>query len=201
MYVVGAVGLAGLVLGAGFLSGWWRQTPPIADRLRVIAPPAPAALPRKSIAVLPFENRSSEKENADLADGIHEDVRTSLSNVRDLKVISRGTVLAYKPGESRNLRRIGGELGVGSGLEGSVRRSGNRIRVAAQLIDIADNRSVWAETYDRGLTDVLVIQTQIPQEIAKALEASLSPAEFKQLAVPPTKKPGGERRIHAGERG
>ena len=156
------------------------------------APTAPSiapAAPRKSIAILPFENRSAEKENDYLTDGIHEDILTNLARIQDLKVVSRGAVMAYKPGANRNLREIARELGVGSVLEGSVRRSGNRIRVTTQLVDTSNSQSVWAETYDRELTDVLEIQTQISQEIAKALAANLSPAEIQQMAKPPTNNP------------
>ncbi len=183
-----AVALAAVIVLA---AGWWKRNPPAAAAA-VVDPvigsaPVPAAPSRKSIAVLPFENRSADKENEYLADGINEDIMTNLARLRDLKVVSRGSVLAYKPGASRNLREIARELGVGSVLEGSVRRSGNRIRVTAQLIDPLTNQSVWADTFDRDLTDVIEIQTQISQDIAKALAANLSPAESQQLAKPPTK--------------
>ncbi len=150
------------------------------------ATPAPVAISRKSIAILPFENRSAEKENEYLTDGIHEDILTNLSRVQDLKVVSRGAVLGYKAGANRNLRQIASELGVGSVVEGSVQRSGNRIRVSTQLVDTSSSQSVWADTYDRQLTDVLEIQTQISQEIAKALTANLSPTEIREMAKPPT---------------
>ncbi len=185
--LLGAVSAIILSAVIALALGWWKRTSPAPAATPAAASvPATAAPSRKSIAVLPFENRSAEKENAYLADGIHEDILTSLSKVRDLKVVSRDAVLAYKPGESRNLRQIAGELGVGSVVGGSVRRSGNRIRVTAQLVDPSTNQNVWAETYDRDLTDVLAIQTQISQEIAKALAASLSPAESQQLAKPQT---------------
>ncbi len=150
---------------------------------------APAAPSRKSIAVLPFENRSAEKDNAYLTDGMHEDILTNLAKIQDLKVVSRGAVMAYKPGANRNLRQIANELGVGSVLEGSVQRSGNRVRVTTQLVDPGTSQSVWAETYDRELTDVLEIQTQVSKEIARALTANLSPAEVQQMAQPPTNNP------------
>ncbi len=193
---------AGLALVAAAFSIWRLSRPdptpaapstpaaPLVSTAVASSTPAPpVALSRKSIAVLPFENRSAEKENEYLTDGIHEDILTNLSRVQDLKVVSRGAVLGYKAGANRNLRQIANELGVGSVLEGSVQRSGNRIRVTTQLVDTASSQSVWADTYDRQLTDVLEIQTQISQEIAKALTANLSPAEIKQLAQPPTKNP------------
>ncbi len=189
--LLGALSVVVLVAVIVWGSGWWKRTPPVpaatAATPAAASTPAPAAPSRKSVAVLPFENRSAETENAYLADGLHEDILTSLAGLQDLKVISRGAVLAYKPGASRNLREIAQELGVGSVVEGSVRRSGNRIRVAAQLVDTSNNQSVWANTYDRDMTDVLAIQTEISQEIARSLAAKLSPVETQQLAQPPTK--------------
>ena len=139
--------------------------------------------------MLPFENRSAEKDNAYLTDGMHEDILTNLAKIQDLKVVSRGAVMAYKPGANRNLRQIANELGVGSVLEGSVQRSGNRVRVTTQLVDPGTSQSVWAETYDRELTDVLEIQTQVSKEIARALAANLSPAEVRQMEQAPTSNP------------
>ena len=107
----------------------------------------------RSIAVLPFQNLSNEKENAYFADGIQDDLLTNLSKIGDLKVISRTSVMAYRDASS-NAREIGKALGVGSILEGSVRRIGNRVRVNVQLINVANDRHIWAEDYDRELTDV-----------------------------------------------
>src|SRR6201981_2799159 len=111
----------------------------------------------KSIAVLPFESLSDEKENAYFADGIQDDVLTNLSKIGDLKVISRTSVMPYR-GKASNLREIGKALGVGAILEGSVRRSGNRVRVNVQLIDANTDEHLWASDYDRDLTDVFAIQ-------------------------------------------
>src|SRR4029453_17258065 len=130
----------------------------------------------KSIAVLPFENRSDEKENAYFADGIQDDVLTNLSKIGDLKVISRTSVMLYR-GKASNVREIGKALGVSTILEGSVRRVGNRVRVNVQLIDASNDEHVWAEDYDRDLTDVFAIQTDLAQKIASALQAKLSPNE------------------------
>ncbi|HEY7000123.1 MAG TPA: hypothetical protein VH330_00150, partial [Candidatus Udaeobacter sp.] len=107
----------------------------------------------KSIAVLPFENLSDDKENAYFADGIQDDVLTNLSKVGDLKVISRTSVMPYR-GKTSNVREIGKALGVGAILEGSVRRAGNRVRVNVQLINADTDEHMWAEDYDRDLTDV-----------------------------------------------
>jgi len=126
----------------------------------------------KSIAVLPFANMSPDKDNEFFADGVHEDVITNLAKIRDLKVISRTSVLAYRDPASRNLKRIAAELGVATVLEGSVRRSGTKVRVTAQLIDARTDEHLWAETYDRDLTDVFAIQSTLATEIAAALKAN-----------------------------
>src|SRR5213075_3456693 len=118
----------------------------------------------KSIAVLPFQNLSDEKENAYFADGMQDDILTNLSKIGDLKVISRTSVMSYRDGE-RNAREIGKSLGVGTLLEGSVRRSGNRVRVNVQLINANNDEHIWAEDYDRDLTDVLAIQTDLAKKI------------------------------------
>jgi TolB-like protein/Tfp pilus assembly protein PilF len=139
----------------------------------------------KSIAVLPFENLSDEKENAYFADGIQDDVLTNLSKIGDLKVISRTSVMPYR-GKTQNLREIGKTLGVSNILEGSVRRSGNRVRVNVQLIDAMTDEHLWASDYDRDLTDVFAIQTDLAQKITEALQAKLSPSERAQIERKPT---------------
>src|SRR6476659_6773861 len=139
----------------------------------------------KSIAVLPFENLSDEKENAYFADGVQDDVLTNLSRISDLRVISRTSVMQYR-GRPTNLREIGKALGVSSILEGSVRRSGNRVRVNVQLIDANTDEHVWANDYDRDVTDVFAIQSDLAREIANALQAKLSPAEKSQMTRKPT---------------
>src|SRR5262245_24749992 len=141
----------------------------------------------KSIAVLPFQNLSDEKQNAYFADGIQDDILTNLSKIGDLKVISRMSVMPYRGDGSRNAREIGKALGVGAILEGSVRRAGNRVRVSVQLINANDDEHIWAEDYDRDLTDVFAIQTDLAQKIAEALQAKLSPNEKAQLDRRPTK--------------
>ena len=139
----------------------------------------------KSIAVLPFENLSDDKENAYFADGIQDDVLTNLSKIGDLKVISRTSVMPYR-GKASNVREIGKALGVGAVLEGSVRRVGNRVRVNVQLICADTDEHLWAEDYDRELTDVFAIQTDLAQKIADALQAKLSPGEKSQMERKPT---------------
>jgi TolB-like protein/cytochrome c-type biogenesis protein CcmH/NrfG len=139
----------------------------------------------KSIAVLPFENLSDEKENAYFADGVQDDILTNLSKIGDLKVISRTSVMSYR-GAKQSVREIGKALGVSTILEGSVRRSGNRVRVNVQLIDANNDEHIWASDYDRDLTDVFAIQTDLAQKIANELQAKLSPTEKAQLEKKPT---------------
>jgi TolB-like protein/Flp pilus assembly protein TadD len=135
----------------------------------------------KSIAVMPFQNLSEEKENAHFADGIQDDILTNLSKIGDLKVISRMSVMSYRGDGTRNAREIGKALGVGTLLEGSVRRAGNRVRVSVQLIDATNDEHIWAEDYDRDLTDVFAIQTNLAQKIVSSLQAKLSPNEKERL--------------------
>src|SRR5438552_5540555 len=139
----------------------------------------------KSIAVLPFENLSAEKDNAYFADGVQDDVLTNLPKIGDLKVISRTSVMPYR-GKTQNLREIGKTLGVSTILEGSVRRSGNRVRVNVQLIDATTDEHLWASDYDRDLTDVFAIQTDLAQKIANELQAKLSPVEKSRMERRPT---------------
>jgi TolB-like protein/class 3 adenylate cyclase/Tfp pilus assembly protein PilF len=145
-----------------------------------------SAIPDKTIAVLPFENLSSDKENAYFTDGVQDEILTDLSKIADLKVISRTSVMQYKSGFARNLRKIGEELGVAHVVEGSVQRAANRIRVNAQLIDARNDAHLWAQTYDRDLADVFAIQSEIAKAIADQLQARLSPAEKKAIEQPPT---------------
>ncbi len=143
----------------------------------------------KSIAVLPFQSLSDEKENAYFADGIQDDILTNLSKIGDLKVISRMSVMSYRGDALRNAREIGKALGVATLLEGSVRRVGNRVRVNVQLINANNDEHIWAEDYDRDLTDVFAIQTDLAQKIASALQAKLSPNEKARLDNRPTQNP------------
>ncbi len=139
----------------------------------------------RSIAVLPFQNLSDEKENAYFADGIQDDVLTNLSKISDLRVISRTSVMQYR-GRPTNLREIGKALGVSNILEGSVRRSGNQVRVNVQLIDANTDEHVWANDYDGDVTDVFAIQTHFAQKIANELRAKLSPSEKERMERKPT---------------
>src|SRR5438067_9814288 len=147
-----------------------------------------AALPvsDKSIAVLPFENLSDEKENAYFTDGVQNQILTGLAKIADLKVISRTSVMVYKAGNPRNLREIGQQLGVAHVLEGSVQRAGGKVRVNAQLIDARTDKHLWAQSYDRALADVFAIETEVAQAIANELQAKLSASEKASVEERPT---------------
>jgi TolB-like protein/Tfp pilus assembly protein PilF len=141
----------------------------------------------KSIAVLPFENLSSSEENAFFADGIQDDLLTSLSKISGLKVISRTSVLQYRGDKAlRNLREIGLALDVANVLEGSVRRDGNRVVVNVQLIDALNDHHLWAERFDRSLEDSLGLQGELATEIAGKLRTKLSPEEKARVESKPT---------------
>ncbi|PYK82431.1 MAG: hypothetical protein DME41_09685 [Verrucomicrobia bacterium] len=163
-----------------------RGSPTIAQTPSEGVAGAVAPVPGKSIAVLPFRNLSDEKENAYFADGVQNEVLTDLATIADLKVISRTSVMQYKSDVARNLREIGQQLGVAHIVEGSVQRSGNRVRVNAQLLDARTDGQLWAQTYDRDLADVFAIQSEIAKSIADQLQARLSPSEMSAIERPPT---------------
>ena len=140
----------------------------------------------KSIAVLPFENLSADKENAFFADGVQNEILTNLAKIADLKVISRASVMVYKVGNGRNLREIAQQLGVAHVLEGSVQRAGGKVRVSAQLIDARTDKHLWAATYDRDLVDVFAIETELAQTIAGELQAKLTRSEKAAIEEKPT---------------
>lgn len=154
--------------------------------------PPPAAVKSapadKSIAVLPFTNMSEDKDSGYFADGIHEDILTNLAHIAALRVVSRTSVMEYR-GKTENIRVIAQKLGVAYVLEGSVRRAGNKVRVTGQLIHAATDDHLWAQSYDRDLTDIFAIQAELSQEIAKALSAALSPSEKARLENPAVTNP------------
>ena len=149
--------------------------------------PASTVIPEKSIAVLPFENLSDNKENAYFADGVQDEILTDLAKVADLKVISRTSVMQYRNTAARNLREIGQQLGVAHVLEGSVQRAAEKVRVNTQLINARTDAHEWAENYDRPINDVFAIQSEIAKAIAEQLQAHLSPREKEAIAQAPTK--------------
>ena len=145
-----------------------------------------ASAKSKSIAVLPFANLSTEKENEFFADGLHDDVITNLAKIRDLTVISRTSVLAYRDAASRNLKQIAAELGVATILEGSVRRVGSKVHMNAQLIDARTDAHLWADTFDGDASDVFALQASLARQIAVALKATLTPGERALIEHRPT---------------
>jgi TolB-like protein/class 3 adenylate cyclase/Tfp pilus assembly protein PilF len=155
--------------------------------------PAPAvstapSIPEKSIAVLPFENLSEEKANAYFADGIQDEILTRLAKIADLKVISRTSTQQYqsKPG---NLREIASQLGVAHILEGSVQKSGDAVRVNVQLIKAANDSHLWADTFDRKLTDIFAVESEVAKAIAEQLRAKLTGQEEQVISAKPTDNP------------
>jgi TolB-like protein/Tfp pilus assembly protein PilF len=179
-----------LALGGGFL---WRfaATSHAPDNKTAVTPneteitrPA-AAIPEKSIAVLPFENLSEEKSNAFFALGIQDEILTRLAKIGALKVISRSSTQKYKSSPD-NLREVGQQLGVANLLEGSVQRAGNAVHINVQLIKATTDAHVWAETYDRELQNIFGVESEVAGKIAEALDAKLSGAEEKSLAAQPT---------------
>src|ERR1700730_7444864 len=189
--VIAAAILIIAVLAAGALL-WSRHTSQngrsiaASPSTAVASPASVAAVPEKSIAVLPFENLSRDPDNAFFTDGVQDKILTDLAKIADLKVLSRTSVMQYKTGVQRNLREIGQQLGVAHLLEGSVQRAANRVRVNAQLIDTRSDAHLWVQTYDRDLADVFAIQSEIAKAIADQLQAKLSPNEKKAIEQPPT---------------
>lgn len=143
---------------------------------------AAPSIPAKSIAVLPFDNLSSDKDNAYFADGIQDLILTKLADIRDLKVISRTSTEKYKS-RPANLKQVAAELGVATILEGSVQKSGNQVLVNVQLIDAATDAHIWARSYTRTLDNVFGVEGEVAEKIAAALQAKLSPAETAHLAT------------------
>ena len=140
------------------------------------------SIPKKSIAILPFENLSEEKANAYFAEGVQNEILTRLATVRDLKVISRTSTAKYQS-KPDNLKTVAQELGVSTVLEGAVQKAGDKVRVNVQLIDARADTHLWAKSYDRDFKDVLAVESEVSQEIAEALQANLSPSESHVLTA------------------
>ena len=186
-----AAGLVAICLMIA-LAGWYFTKSQSKSAAAVSKTPSTsgATISEKSIAVLPLENLSEDKENAFFADGIQDDILTSLAKISDLKVISRASVMQYRGSAvTRNLRDIAQALGVANILEGTVRRVGNRALINVQLIDPHDGRQIWAERYDRTIADSIGLQGELATEIAAALKAKLAPEEKARLATKPTTNP------------
>jgi serine/threonine protein kinase len=156
------------------------------------APPAPSSssqavtAPEKSIAVLPFESLSENKSDSYFADGVQDEILSNVARISQLKVISRTSVMQYRPDARRDLRQIAKALGVAHILEGTVRRASNRVRITIELVDAGSDHAIWSETYDRDLTDIFAIQSEVAETIARKLTATLSPEEKKRIETKPT---------------
>ncbi len=187
-YVLTAVLLLSAVALAISFSVFYRRGLPVVARSSS-EKAADVGLPiaEKSIAVLPFENRSEDKANAYFAHGVQDEILTNLAKVADLKVISRTSVMQYKSGVPRNLREVAKELGVAHVLEGSVQRADGHVRVNAQLIDARTDSQLWAERYDRDVADVFAIESELAEKIVSQLKANLSPSEKAAIDVRPTR--------------
>ncbi|HXM27170.1 MAG TPA: TIR domain-containing protein [Chthoniobacterales bacterium] len=146
-----------------------------------------AEISAKSVAVLPFESISSSKDDGYFADGVQDEILNNLAKIAQLKVISRTSVMQYRADTKRDMRQIAFALGVANVLEGTVRREGNRVRVSAQLVDARSDNAVWADSYDRDITDIFTIQSEVAQTIAGKLSAALSPDEKQRIEQKPTK--------------
>ncbi len=177
---------AAVVVVIAVLVGWgiahWSKAP---APVPAIAPASPAAVLEKSVAVLPFANMSEDKGNGYFADGMQDEILTALAKIKALKVISRTSTEQFR-GTTRKLSDIGAALGVTAVLEGSVQRLGNRVRINVQLINAHTDAHLWAESYDRDLTDLFAVQSDVARGVAAALQASLLPAEQKAIARAPT---------------
>jgi serine/threonine protein kinase len=173
---------AGLVILA--VNGFLRINHPAAES------PATSSIsitvPEKSIAVLPFESLSENKNDTYFADGVQEEILSKLASLADLKVISRTSVMAYRPQSNRDVRSIGTALGVAHLVEGTVQRDANRVRITTELIDARTDQTLWSESYQRDLTDIFAIQSEIAEAVASKLNARLSPEEQNTVGQRPT---------------
>jgi serine/threonine protein kinase/tetratricopeptide (TPR) repeat protein len=142
--------------------------------------------PEKSIAVLPFESLSENKSDTYFADGVQDEILNNLAKIAQLKVISRTSVMQYRADNKRDLRQVASALGVANVLEGTVRRDGNHVRVSTELVDARNDNTIWADSYDRDLTNIFSIQSEIAQTVASRLSAQLSPEERKDIEEKPT---------------
>jgi len=184
--LLAAIGL----IGAGVVAAaavWFFATSGRQPTATKTAPaPIAATVPPKSIAVLPFESLSADKQDVYFADGVQDDILNELAKIAQLTVISRTSVMQYRAGEKRDLRQVANALGVANVLEGTVHRNANRVRVNTQLIDARQDTTIWADSFDRDLTDIFAIQSEVAQTIATKLAATLSPEEKRNIQKKPT---------------
>ncbi|MBV8277347.1 MAG: protein kinase, partial [Verrucomicrobia bacterium] len=143
-------------------------------------------VPKRSVAVLPFDTLGPGRRETYFADGVQDEILSNLARISQLKVISRTSVMTYRPGDNRNLRSVAEALAVANVVEGTVRRDGNRVRITIRLVDARRDETLWSEVYDRSLTDIFAIQSDIAQAVAYKLSAKLSPEERKEIEAKPT---------------
>jgi TolB-like protein len=174
--------IAGLVIAA--VNGLLRVNRPAAES--PAASSIPIVAPEKSIAVLPFDSLSENKSDAYFAAGVQEEILSKLASLSQLKVISRTSVMAYQPQSNRDVRAIGTALGVAHLVEGTVQRDANRVRITTELIDARTDQTLWSESYQRDLTDIFAVQSEIAQRVAAKLSAELSPEEQRSIGERPT---------------
>jgi TolB-like protein/class 3 adenylate cyclase/Flp pilus assembly protein TadD len=186
--LVAALLVSAVALATSFSIFFRRGSPTIARTSSGAPGGAAASIPEKSIAVLPFENLSAEKENAYFADGVQEEILTRLSKIADLKVISRTSTQPYKSAPE-NLTEIAKQLGVAHILEGRVQKRGDAVRVSVHLIKAANDSDLWADTFDRKLTDIFSVESEVAKAIADQLRAKLSGHEEEVIAAKPTDNP------------
>ena len=171
---------------------WWLQGPTNSRESSHTAaesfPKPRPPIPKKSIAVLPFETLSSDKENVYFAQGVQDEILTKLAGIADLKVISRTWTQNYQA-KPDNLSRVSQELGVATVLEGTVQRANDKVRVNVQLIDAQADSHLWARSFDGDAKDIFAVESKVAQEVADSLRAKLSPAEVNKLASAPTNDP------------
>ena len=182
-----AVGVAAAA-GVGLLLWWFLQSgqsPAAGHGVVASLPGTAASIPEKSVAVLPFENLSAEKENEYFADGVQDEILTKLASIGDLKVISRTSTAKYKS-RPEDLQTVSRQLGVAKVLEGTVQRANDKVRVNVQLIDARTDSHLWARTFDGDAKEIFAVESKVAQEVADSLEAKLSPAEANTLATAPT---------------
>ena len=175
---IAAVCLTGLLLGWFYYSANWGSH---LNQRGVDAAPA-----EKSIAVLPFESLSTNKDDNYFADGVQDEILNNLAKIAQLKVASRTSVMRYQPDSKRDLRQIANALGVANVLEGTIRRDGKHVRVSIELVDARNDKTIWADSYDRDLIDIFAIQSEIAQTIADKLTAALSPGERQRIEAKQT---------------
>jgi len=163
-----------------------QQTTSFSDTQETVSNSSVAEIPTKSIAVLPFESLSANKDDTYFADGVQDEILNNLAKIAQLTVISRTSVMQYRADQKRDLRQVASALGVANVLEGTVRRKGNRVRVSIELVDARHDKTTWADSFDRDLTDIFAIQSEVAQTVATKLAATLSPEEKRNIESKPT---------------